>query len=426
MKHLVLVWLLLSVCAPAAAQTLTVEVEVAPGARVAARPPSTSRTSVPEPVDVRRSSLVRSAAPPNVPASTGLILVAPPDPALLGGDPVVGPHVELDARARVGEGISSGEIVVQVPRANGVTTVPSSGAQAVLVVTDDAIGGERVVLPQTDERIAASRSVVTVRAPDEDDADEETEEPEHDIDGYVGFSAWVENMNLSQLGFTMHRPEVEALTGVHLGRQWAGNAPMASRTFGGVSLAVGLRCRGFLRGPELRLRVGGGDIDGPWAAAAGSSGIELSLRSALIFQAEASVGVQLPLGPVTPYVVGIASAGGVWVDVGERVDGLGRLGSDTVDAAILQLGTEAGLSIDVAPGVELSAAFRAGLLGVRSYGGMITLGFDGLTEERVILPNARFRLEHRHAGRVWSTASIRAPAAEPTGGQSAVTMSPTG
>ncbi len=207
---------------------------------------------------------------------------------------------------------------------------------------------------------------------------ETTGEPE--ITGYSGLGMWMEQMNLGSVGLTLARPEVEALTGVQLGRDWAGNQALSGALLGGASLNVGMRAHGFLRGPELRLMVGGGDVGGDWAPAPGVDGLELSVQSVLLVRLEAAIGLQVPLGPVVPYVMGRAAVGGAIVDVAVRDARLGGLGTEHVDATVLELGIEAGVGFRLAPGLEMGVAFRGSFLGAESLGGMLTLGFDGSTQ----------------------------------------------
>lgn len=208
----------------------------------------------------------------------------------------------------------------------------------------------------------------------------EPDAPEEQTDdgmlNYGALGGWAEQMNLSQLGLTFGDPEIRALRGVHLDASWAGNRALAGQTLGGVVLTSGRHWDGFFRGPEARFYVGGAEINGPWAAAPGADGFELQIQSAIVFRAEVALGLQLPLGPVTPYVMGRGAVGGAWIDVGVRDARLGELGTETLDAVMLELGIEAGATIRLGAGLELGAAFRGSFLGVESYGGVVTLGFD--------------------------------------------------
>ncbi len=205
--------------------------------------------------------------------------------------------------------------------------------------------------------------------------------PREDVSGYSGLGMWVEQMNLTTLGMSLSRPEVEALEGVRLDAQWEGNIPLQQAVLGGAGLHVGMRAHGYLRGPELRIMLGGGDIGGDWAPAPGVEGLELSVQSVFLVRLEAAMGVQVPLGPVVPYVMGRAAVGGAIVDVAVRDQRLGGLGTEHVDAVTLELGVEAGIGFRLSPGLELGLAFRGSFLGNQSLGMLLTLGFDGSTAE---------------------------------------------
>jgi len=147
---------------------------------------------------------------------------------------------------------------------------------------------------------------------------------------------------------------------------------------GGATIAVGMRAVGYLRGPELRLSIGGGDIDGPWGPAVGGpAGMELRITSMFFVRGELALGLQLPLGPVTPYVQAIGSVGGAFVDVDLRDERLGRLGGETIEAALFGAGLEAGVDVEVEDGISLGFAFRANFVGTPMIGGTFRFGFTG-------------------------------------------------
>lgn len=226
-----------------------------------------------------------------------------------------------------------------------------------------------------DPRVSALPPAPTVSAaaPDPEPHDDD------EVQGYVAFGLWLESMDLSGLDLSMRSPEIVALAGTHLSRDWVGNAPLRRATVGGASIALGMRAGRYFRGPELRVLFGGSDAEGPWAAApSGPDGLTLSVRSAFMVRVEAAMGLQLPLGPVTPYVLGRAAAGAAWVDVAVEDARLGALGTETVEAEVLELGIEAGIEVHPSDdGFIMGFAFRGSFLGTPSLGGMITVGFAG-------------------------------------------------
>lgn len=252
---------------------------------------------------------------------------------------------------------------------------PAIAAAQTLAVDVQAPDAPEPIAPETP---IVAQPIVVEPAPS---APIEGEPDDAGIHGYSGLGLWVDQMNLRSAELTLSRPEVEALTGVRLDSQWAGSAPLEHAVIGGVGVHVGMRAHGYIRGPELRIMVGGGDVAGGWAPAPGVDGLELSVQSVFLVRLEAVLGVQFPLGPVVPYVMGRAAVGGAIVEVGVRDERLGGLGTEHVDALVLELGIEAGVGFRLAPGLELGVAFRGGFLGAESLGGMVTLGFDGSTLE---------------------------------------------
>jgi hypothetical protein len=200
-----------------------------------------------------------------------------------------------------------------------------------------------------------------------------------EIEGYAAFGLWAEQIDLSRLDLQLRSPEIEALAGTQLPADWAGNAPLRETIAGGASVAIGMRAARYLRGPELRVLFGGSDGEGPWAPSPGGpDGLALAVRGSFMIRFEAALGLQLPLGPVTPYVLGRAGAGAAWIDVAVSDPRLGNLGTETVETSMLELGIEAG--IEIRPnddGLVVGAAFRGSFLGTPSLGGMLTVGYAG-------------------------------------------------
>ena len=216
----------------------------------------------------------------------------------------------------------------------------------------------------------APSSAPIAAAPQRDESDE--------LAGYSGLMLWGEQMNLSGSELTFRNPEIQAVTGLVLDAEWAGQAALREQSLGGIGVAVGMRGFEYLRGPELRLMFGGGEMDGAYVPTT-MEGIDVALESAFTFRLEAAVGLQIPLGPVVPYVLARAAVGAVWLDVGVRDARLGELGTETLDMTTLELGIEAGMGFRLCEGFEMGVAFRGSFLGNESLGGVLTLGFDGST-----------------------------------------------
>lgn len=282
----------------------------------------------------------------------------------------------IEVEARVSAPTAPAAPVMVRPESEEADPLPVVARPVVIVPPLESY--ERPVAPRaldprwSDPPLAASLPAAPPPPVEEDHDDEE-------IQGYVAFGIWLESMDLSSLDLQISSPEIEALDGTRLSPDWAGNAPLHAATVGGAAIAFGMRAERYIRGPELRLFFGGSNGEGPWVAApSGPDGLTLSVQSSFMIRAEIAAGLQVPLGPITPYVLGRASAGAAWIDVAVRDPRLGGLGTETVEASLLELGIEAGIEIHPNDdGLVVGAAFRGSFLGTPSLGGMVTFGYAG-------------------------------------------------
>ena len=127
---------------------------------------------------------------------------------------------------------------------------------------------------------------------------------------------------------------------------------------------------------ELRLGLGGGDIGGDYAPVQ-LGGMTLAVQSIFYLRAELALGLQLPLGPVTPYVVATGSVGLALIDVAVHEDRLGGLGTETLDAGLFGAGLEAGVDVEIDDGMALGFAFRGSFVGTPSLGGTFRVSWGG-------------------------------------------------
>ncbi|MEZ4336487.1 MAG: hypothetical protein R3B82_07665 [Sandaracinaceae bacterium] len=201
-------------------------------------------------------------------------------------------------------------------------------------------------------------------------------EPEEDIEAWGGIMIDVEGMDLSGLSLDLGDPEVAALAELSLGPDWAGRAAMTEVVTGGVALHAGIRAGGFFRGPEIRLGLGGGDIEGE-PVPVQVDGFALAVSSIFYLRAELALGFQLPLGPVTPYVVATGSVGVAFLDVEVQEGRLGSLGTETVAAGLFGAGLEAGVDVEIDDGTALGFAFRGSFVGTPSLGGAFRVSWGG-------------------------------------------------
>ncbi|HJL14894.1 MAG TPA: hypothetical protein RMH99_04520 [Sandaracinaceae bacterium LLY-WYZ-13_1] len=326
----------LSFAVPAAAQTLTVEIEA-----------ELEGSADPSPAPVGRSP----AAPADARPSTAPVVESP---------------------ARTPDGATPVVVVVPPPEHDPIEERPAAPDPRPRVVAPPA--------PTVSSHEDVSPRAGGPRAPDDRASDDRGSDDrgsdDPDLEGWGGVGIWADALDLRGLDLTFDDPEIAALDGVRLSPGWAGNAPLAAHVAGGARLDLGMRAEGILRGPELRLYVGGGQTDGPFHALPGDpDGLSMAVRSSFLVRLETAMGLQVELGPVVPYVLAKASVGGIVLDVAVRDDRLGELGTESVDAPLLELGVEAGVGLRPLPGVEVDLAFRGSFVGTPSYGGVVSFVF---------------------------------------------------
>ncbi|MBX3275147.1 MAG: hypothetical protein KF729_33085 [Sandaracinaceae bacterium] len=231
-----------------------------------------------------------------------------------------------------------------------------------------------IVRPEHDARVAPTP--VVYDAPVATPAPASTSGSDPELWG--GLSLHLEGMDLSGLDLRFGRPRVEALGGLALGADWSGRERLREVFTGGASLHLGMRAGGFLRGPELRFGLGGGQLaEADGLAAQGADGFTFAPRSVFFLRAELAIGLQLPLGPVTPYLVATGSVGVAWVDLEVREARLGGLGTETIEAGLFGAGLEAGLDVTVDRGMAMGFALRATFAGAPAIGGAYRVSWGG-------------------------------------------------
>ncbi len=218
--------------------------------------------------------------------------------------------------------------------------------------------------------VAAPTAAVTAPTPEEEDDDEEPR-----LALSVGLI--VDALDLRGLDLDFHDPEIAALQGLRLSPNFAGRDALESHVVGGASIGVGMRSLGILRGPELRIQLGGGSQEGSAAQhplLGAPDGLTAAITHSFFVRLETALGLEADLGPVLLYVVGRGAVGGIWIDMAVHDRALGRLGSETLDAALLELGAEAGIEIRLGDDLpRLSAAARGSFLGTPMWGGTLSL-----------------------------------------------------
>lgn len=314
--------------------------------------------------------------------------------ALLAPAPAAAQTLTVDVEATGAEPVPArasieAEVELVEPRRAEEPARPSygEGAPPVVVVVpplEDVPAAAPAPAPSRAATPAPAPALAVVATPAPAPAPAAEPEPEEDdLQGGSQLALLVEQMDLGGMQLDFHDPELGFLEGLALSPGFEGQEDLRRMVTGGASLGVGMRVERILRGPELRLQLGGASVDQlayhPLPGA--PDGIEAAIERSFYFRLEAALGVQVELGPFVPYALARAAVGGVWVDVAVRDRELGDLGTETVDGTLLQLGLEAGAELRVVEGLRIGAAFRGSFLGTPSLGGAITLGWVGPDED---------------------------------------------
>ncbi|MEM9072478.1 MAG: hypothetical protein AAGE52_28485, partial [Myxococcota bacterium] len=105
------------------------------------------------------------------------------------------------------------------------------------------------------------------------------------------FGTWGAGVRPRTLDLTMNNPEVHLLADTRLPQ----GALERRSNVGGVFFGIGYRPLRWLRVPEIRVFLGGGDLDTRWRPV--DNDLEVSARRLLSVRLEAVAGVEYDLGP---------------------------------------------------------------------------------------------------------------------------------
>lgn len=146
---------------------------------------------------------------------------------------------------------------------------------------------------------------------------------------------------------------------------------------GGLGFGMGYRPLPWLRLPEVRLRLGGGNAQTAWAPMAGSPGLEARSDRVLVGAVDLVIGVEVPLRKVTPFLRGYASAGFASVRAEVRHPELGALGAERSVDGWVGAGIEAGFTVMFDEHLGMTVAYRHGFYGPETSGAFIGLAILG-------------------------------------------------
>lgn len=186
-----------------------------------------------------------------------------------------------------------------------------------------------------------------------------------------GYMVYGNGFRLSQLSFRFDEgSEIAGVNGMDL------QVPDRVNV-GGFGFGFGYRPLPWLRLPEIRFRLGGGDAQTEWAPMAGSAGLEARADRVLVGSVDLVIGFELPLRKVTPFLRGYATAGFASVRADVRHAELGALGSERAVDGWVGAGVEAGFNIMFHEHLGLTVAYRHGLYGPETSGAFIGLAILG-------------------------------------------------
>ncbi|NCQ59074.1 MAG: hypothetical protein GW913_00210 [Myxococcales bacterium] len=194
----------------------------------------------------------------------------------------------------------------------------------------------------------------------------------HEATGYhmlIGF--FVDQVDPGQMSLRFRHPEVSALAGTRLSPAQVRGRHMSLS--GGVVFAHTYRPTPWLRLPEVRMYLGGGSIRDGGTSFASDANLQVTPDHTFTARFELGVGVQLPLGPVTPYAMIRGGRSRYAINVRIADGSLGALGSERLTGGVWEAGVEAGVETIVQGNIWLSLAYRRGLVGPTGNGAMLFL-----------------------------------------------------
>ncbi len=159
------------------------------------------------------------------------------------------------------------------------------------------------------------------------------------------------------------------------------DAMLADRArYGGFTFGSGFRPLSWLRLPELRIAFGGGDHATRWTPI-GEQGLEGAITRSFLLRLELLAGVEVDLGPITPFARVYGGVGMHSAKLKVRDTALGALGSERIVAFAGDVGIELGFDVffteDQGERVGLRFAYRRGLVGAEGHGAFVGLAIQG-------------------------------------------------
>lgn len=287
---------------------------------------------------------------------------------------------------------SRGVARAQCPEApqRGTPSVPAETTEPVLVVVPSTgvapcaapiaapITASIAAQPTPPSLVVQQSVVVSVAVPaaSASAAAPETAAPPFEPAVAFEYGGFADRAELGGLGFTFDAPDGVPAVVRDLRVDLAG-AGDARLTLGGVSFAMSGRPQPWLRGPELRVSLGGADFGGRRLAPAGApNDVTLALGSVFAFHLEGAFGVQHAFGPLALFALGRVGWGAYFVSARTQEARLGDLGEETLSAHRAEVGTTLGVSVLLGGAWHLEAAWRRTFTGATGDGVLVGMSTE--------------------------------------------------
>jgi hypothetical protein len=182
---------------------------------------------------------------------------------------------------------------------------------------------------------------------------------------------WFDAVDLGELELVFEDPEIANVEGRWLDADVAG---LRRSLTGGVSIGSSLEINEWIRFPQFRFYLGGGNLDAPWVPIDGeASQVHARASSVVVVRGELSGGLFHRFGPLTPYAIGRIAYAGYFLSVDIQHDGLGALGEELIADGAWEAGIEAGVGLQLDDELRVTAAYRRSFTGAESHGFLLGL-----------------------------------------------------
>ncbi len=184
--------------------------------------------------------------------------------------------------------------------------------------------------------------------------------------GFVEWGLVWEVLDLRPLHLSPERPGwvPEVARGLVL----TGDLIPRDRLAGGLSVVFGARPTSFLRFPEVRLMMAGGEMDPGELAPVQGSLLSARIHNFFVLRAEVGAALEAHVGPVGFHASGRLGIAGYFAEAEVAHADFGDLGRMMLAEDALEVGWELGVSFDLEPGLAITGTFHGVHLGAEGFG----------------------------------------------------------